>query len=388
MRVLLLCIPGRGRFEVLAPLAGALQQAGHAVRFAAPPRFAQHVRRMGFECLEAGAETDELNALLDAQLAENGTAAMPASERAATMFTRLYPERLLAMLLPQLRDWRPALVLHEEGEFAGPLVAALVGARCATVGWPVAMRPLQVLQNVTQRMDAQWQAQGLQPPPYAGLYQRFIDTCPPTLQTEAAAAFPGAWALRPELVDAPPGSAADALPEALLQPGEPVVHLTLGTVDAYNQAPALLLRLLDGLQREPVRVVLTTGAALQSLDFSRYANVHASAFIPHRQLLPHCDAVICHGGAGSTIAALAHGLPLLIVPRGGASQYRNAVHCERVGAGLHLSEEAATAQAVGPAVAALLHQPGHREAARRLQQEIAAMPAPADCAERLQAWLH
>lgn len=385
MRVLSICIPGRGRFEVVAPLAGALKAAGHTVKFTAPPSFAPHVRNMGFDCLEAGADTGELNRLLDQHRGD--APPLPASERAVIMFTSLYPERLLATLLPQLRHWAPDLVLHEEGEFAAPLVAALVGARCATVGWPVAMKPVQVMAAVTQRLASLWRIHGLTPPPYSGLYQLFIDTCPPTLQTEAAACMPSTWLMRPDLVDTPAEPAV--LPPLVLphRTGEPVIHITLGTVDVYNQAPELLLRLLDGLQQMPIRVVLTTGTALQSMDVSQYPNVSIHPFIPHKLLLPQCDAVICHGGSGSTVAALAHGLPLLIVPRGGASQYRSAIHCERVGAGIHLTEEAATTKAIAESVTALLNQSSYRQTAARIQQEIRHMPAPAECAEQLHAWV-
>ena len=55
--------------------------------------------------------------------------------------------------------------------------------------------------------------------------------------------------------------------------------------------------------------------------------------------------MISHGGAGTMLAALAHGLPLLTVPQG-ADQYLNADRCarRRVGRTLltgHLTPESA-----------------------------------------------
>ena len=44
--------------------------------------------------------------------------------------------------------------------------------------------------------------------------------------------------------------------------------------------------------------------------------VVAHRFVPQSALLPHCDAVICHAGAGTLLGALARVLPLLLVPVG------------------------------------------------------------------------
>ena len=37
-------------------------------------------------------------------------------------------------------------------------------------------------------------------------------------------------------------------------------------------------------------------------------------YVPQLALLPHVDAVVCHGGHNTTCEALAHGLPLVIAP--------------------------------------------------------------------------
>ena len=38
------------------------------------------------------------------------------------------------------------------------------------------------------------------------------------------------------------------------------------------------------------------------------------SYIPQHEFLPWCDAVVAHGGSGTVLGALAHGLPLLVVP--------------------------------------------------------------------------
>ena len=61
------------------------------------------------------------------------------------------------------------------------------------------------------------------------------------------------------------------------------------------------------------------------------ANVHVEQWLPLAPLLPRCAAVLCHAGTGTTLAALAAGLPLVLVPQG-ADQFDNAQACERAGA--------------------------------------------------------
>jgi UDP:flavonoid glycosyltransferase YjiC (YdhE family) len=85
--------------------------------------------------------------------------------------------------------------------------------------------------------------------------------------------------------------------------------------------------------------------------------------------------VICHGGPGTTLSALALGLPLLILPQG-ADQYLIGDLVRRSGAGLCLTPQHVSASTVRQSVLALLDESGYHANARRLQREIAATPGP------------
>jgi UDP:flavonoid glycosyltransferase YjiC (YdhE family) len=50
-----------------------------------------------------------------------------------------------------------------------------------------------------------------------------------------------------------------------------------------------------------------------ALDRSRLTGCTLTC-IPQAQVLPHCRAVICHGGAATVLGALGHGRPLLVLP--------------------------------------------------------------------------
>ena len=106
-------------------------------------------------------------------------------------------------------------------------------------------------------------------------------------------------------------------------------------------------------------------------------------YIPQEQLLPHCAAVVTHGGAGSMLGALAFGLPLLIVPQG-ADHFYNADRAVAAGAACKLMPERLTADSARDAVRMLLHDDTFRDAAQRIKHEFDAMPDPQRAVESLE----
>jgi UDP:flavonoid glycosyltransferase YjiC (YdhE family) len=99
----------------------------------------------------------------------------------------------------------------------------------------------------------------------------------------------------------------------------PLVYMTLGTTT--NSDVSMFRSVIDGLSDVDVEVLLTVGpgnnpAAIGPLP----ANAHVDQHVPQSLLLPECSLVICHGGAGTTLGALTHGLPLVLLPQG-ADQY-------------------------------------------------------------------
>ncbi len=111
-------------------------------------------------------------------------------------------------------------------------------------------------------------------------------------------------------------------------------------------------------------------------------NIHLEQWLSPAAVLPRCDAVVCHGGAGTTLAALSSGLPLLLLPRG-ADQFPTAAACHAVGAAQVIPAEAATADAVRAGLTDVLDDPSYRAAAAHLRVEIGEMPAPDAVADQL-----
>jgi MGT family glycosyltransferase len=147
----------------------------------------------------------------------------------------------------------------------------------------------------------------------------------------------------------------------------------------------LFERVIEALRDEDLSLVVTTGPDQDpSVLGAQPPSVHVERFLPHHALLPHCDLVVSHSGAGTTLAALGHGIPSLLLPQA-ADGFRAAEGCMRAGAGLRLVPSEVTEYAVRRCVRELFDDPGYRQKAGKLQAEIARMPGPADVVNRLEA---
>ncbi|MGH3843789.1 MAG: glycosyltransferase, partial [Pseudonocardiaceae bacterium] len=171
-----------------------------------------------------------------------------------------------------------------------------------------------------------------------------------------------------------PGAAHDQLPAWAARLGNrPVIYVSLGTVPIFNQ-PGTFAPILEALAGEDIEVVVTVGHNNDPAAFGNLpATVHVEQWLSLAALLPRCDAVVCHGGAGTTLAALACGLPLVVLPRG-ADQFPTAAACQRAGAALVLTPDHLTVDAIRDSVRTVLTEVSYRTAALRLQSDISAMP--------------
>jgi MGT family glycosyltransferase len=134
---------------------------------------------------------------------------------------------------------------------------------------------------------------------------------------------------------------------------------------------------LAGLRDLPVDVVATVGPHVSPDEFQPLPeNVRIEEYMPQSQVLPHCDAVVSHGGSGSVLGALAHGLPSVLLPMG-ADQPLNAARCEELGVARVLDAVRATPEAIRESVSIVLSGPSYRVAAELLRDEIARLPEPA-----------
>ncbi len=93
--------------------------------------------------------------------------------------------------------------------------------------------------------------------------------------------------------------------------------------------------------------------------------------------------MITHGGHGSVMAALAHGVPLVCIPGVGADQPIIAARTEALGAGTTKSPQAPASE-LHDAAEHVLSTPSYHHAARRLAKIIGQHDGAADGASAVQ----
>ena len=382
MRALLTCRPLAGHYRPMLPLARALAEAGHDVAFASGEPVAGEAEAEGFTAFRAGLDSDSVEPL--ARRVRDRAASLPPSQVRPFVFTELFVrvelEPRATDLLEIVEQWAPHVVVHDVAEFAAPLVATLGGIPYVEHSFGPAIQN-DVIRAAGNAAAPFWASHGLAPHPLAGSYRYlYLDVCPPSLQVPEA--VPGATqGIRTVKTQ----EAETQLPWLDALRGVPIVYVTLGTV--YNRNLGVFGVLLDGLRDEAVNLVVTVGKQNDpALVGPQPSNVHVHRYIPQELLLPHCAAVVTHGGAGSTLGALAFGLPLLIVPQG-ADQFHNADRVVAAGAGVQLMPDRLTADSARDAVRMLLHDDTFRGAAHRIENEFDAMPEPRQAVETLEQLL-
>jgi UDP:flavonoid glycosyltransferase YjiC (YdhE family) len=151
--------------------------------------------------------------------------------------------------------------------------------------------------------------------------------------------------------------------------GRPRILLTFSTTVMDGQE-SLIGRACEGVGGLDVDAVLTLGPAVDSEAVRVPDNVEVMAFADHDRLMGEAAVVIGHGGLGTVLRALAHGVPQLLLPLG-RDQAFNACRVEQLGAGVRLPSDAPPDR-IGEALDALLQDPRVTAAAALAARRVAA----------------
>jgi predicted RNA-binding Zn ribbon-like protein len=149
MRVLVSAVPAVGHVVPLLGLAQALQLAGHDVRFATNKESHRLVSSAGLRSLEAGMSLVEMRDERHRRWPE--TDRQPPSEWATRMWAQIMAPSTLHDLLAIVADWRPDVIVHDEGDYAGPVAAARAGIPWVTQGWGSPLRPNSELTELEEQ---------------------------------------------------------------------------------------------------------------------------------------------------------------------------------------------------------------------------------------------
>ncbi len=155
-------------------------------------------------------------------------------------------------------------------------------------------------------------------------------------------------------------------PETELPPGdEPLVLVAPSTSQDPNGR--LLRAALDGLAREPVRVIATTNRRAPVEPLRPPRNARVVDWLSYARTMPRCAAVVCHAGHGTVARALASGVPVVGCPAAG-DMAENAARLAWSGCGVSLPRRLVTARGVRLAVRKVLADQAYAQGAARLRE--------------------
>lgn len=367
MRILFSGVPAMGHLLPLVPLARAARTAGHDVALLTSPGMTEimGIELPGIPVIDGGPMPEVLFAEVARRLPGSDPAYDPQPGSVAEFFAGTRVDLSFDAAIASAQRWEPDVIVSDAVDFVGPLVAASLAVPSAIVAFGPAV-PEEFTRPMFAVVADRYAQRTLVPTPPVAV----LDPTPQLLQA------PG-WVAGPWVV--PFQAAPHARPGTHTPVTWPLddasrarVLVTLGTVFGDE---TLLTDIIDSIDTTQRQVVATVGATTAKAD--REA-VRYSPFRPMGELLEGADVVVSAGGAGTVLAALSRGIPLVLLPQG-ADQFINAQRAAEAGAAVVVE----TPHEVGAAIAQALEESSFMEAARRIQAEIAGRPAPAAAVEQL-----
>lgn len=374
LRVLVTANAASSHYYCMVPFAWALRAAGHEVRVAVPPRLVAAVRESGLVAWPMGEDLDLGPIPRSGVTAVAGTTGDAARTRMAQTGGRFvrHAGAMAGDLLASASQWRPDLVVHEPTAVVGPLVANALGVPsvCHRWGVDVGRAVIEAAEADLRRLYFRHDVA------YRGVDSDFVvDPCPPSLQDPSVP--PGEHV---RFVGY--GGGGRVPPRIPRIAGRPRVVLTMGTIAGSLGGMDVVRGLMDVLLGMGMQIVIAVLAEQRAeLGYVPEGAV-ALASYPLEDLIAEADLVAHHGGAGTTMTCVAHGVPQLVVPYVGDS-FVTAARVEAAGAGLRVPIRDCSPERVEAAVQALLAEPGYREAAGRLRREMRSAPSVAEVAENV-----
>jgi UDP:flavonoid glycosyltransferase YjiC (YdhE family) len=377
MRILVAVQPVRSHFHSLAPLALAARSLGHEVGIASGPSMEPLARGLGLDLVPCG---------LDLRAGVDPTVALSAKQRAALAGAPTVVQHLVGFsagmapsfvrdLLERGPEWHPDLIIREPVEFGSVIAAERWRLPYATVMWAIYIDPRFLMREAYAQVIGDF---GVDSDTLLDGFDRYlvIRSLPPEWQIAMSPDPPSTRSYAVPPFDA---SVQGMLPEELQgMPPRPRVWVTLGL--SFSHAPDVFRAVIDALGDLDIEVIVTTGLSLDPGMLGPVPeNIHLASYIPGNLLLPHCDAIVFHGGFNTLHAALWHGLPSVIVPLEGGDQLPSAEHVAELGLGLHVPGPVPSVEGLRQSVERVLEEPSFTTGARGFQARMRALP-PLDVA--------
>lgn len=163
----------------------------------------------------------------------------------------------------------------------------------------------------------------------------------------------------------------------------PTLLVSLSTYNFPGQ-PEAMQTILDAAAHVPARVIVTTGPVIDAADLRVPGGFEIHDYLDHDAVMPEVTAVFGHGGHATTMRALAHDLPLAVMPQHPMlDQTMVGQAVQDAGAGRLVSREASVEQ-LRSVIDELLADGPHRASAARLGKLIRESRGAAAAADRIE----
>src|SRR5262249_24934941 len=147
-----------------------------------------------------------------------------------------------------------------------------------------------------------------------------------------------------------------------------------------------LQRSLDALADFPVHVVATTGGIVAPHELAVPKNAIVLGYTAHDPIMQRAALMVSHGGHGTAMRSLRHGVPMVVIPGLALDQPIVAMAIEEWGVGRTLPGEASV-QAIRGAIQEVLSTPLYRTNARQRSVAFAGVDGAANAANEVEALL-
>ncbi|MGW2629560.1 nucleotide disphospho-sugar-binding domain-containing protein [Streptomyces chattanoogensis] len=285
------------------------------------------------------------------------------------------------------RWWRPDLVVHDIMSFEGPLVGKVLDIPAVLQLWGPVGPDDDVPGAPPGASFVPVDPSGAFPRHGVGqmgphVYEHVIDPSP-------SSARPPLKAERLPIRHVPYNGPGARLPHGESGSAGPRVCVVWGTSVSGIYGPASfavprVVNALAGLGAEVLVLLADADRARMERAGALPPGVRLMERTPLHLLMPSCDVVIHHGGAGCAMTALTAGVPQLAIHTG-LDQEVIAGRIAGAGAARSLSNVQADEGAIRAAVTSLLTDPAHAIAARKLRDEMESQPTPAALVSSLSA---
>jgi len=409
MKILILTIGTRGDVQPYIALGRALMASGHEVTVCTCAHFEPFVREYGLGYAYVNNDfIDFMHSPEGKIILGNAGSFWETLSTLAPMLSKLgnLQERQMADVWAASKESAPDLILYHPKALGAPDFAEKLGVPCMLAFWlpvyvPTTRFPamgfpelplgpgyhgltyhlIRRILSMMSRRVRKWRTQNGLDPRSPGFRMRLPDGRPiPVLHAFSRHIIPrpedwpetatvtGYWFLNQAEDWNPPPSLTQ-----FLSGGERPLYFGFGSI--FGRDPKRVTQIiLEAVRRTGVRAILARGwGGLEPIDSVQSESVMFIEAAPHGWLFPRVNAVVHHGGCGTTAAGLLAGKPSIICPFFGDQPFW-ARHVERLRVGPSpLPQKRLTVEALCHAIDRVINDSTMRENAavlgRRLRKE-------------------